>query len=627
MALRLGALLLRRNARKTGSLLAAGFRSCLSCLGPPAAAFALLIAFQIQAATARKPAPAAKRPAATSSQVVAVWMKSMTLRDKAAQLMIAPCFGENPNVRSAEYRRFLHYVQDLHMGGLIVLNRVVNGNVQNAEPFAMAAFLNQMQKISPLPLIVGSDFERGASMRVANTTKFPHNMAYAAARDLDASRYEGLQTAREARALGIHWVFAPVADVNNNPDNPIINIRSYGEQASEVAQHVGAYIDGAHSDPSAKVLVTAKHFPGHGDTNTDSHMGLSVISADRARLDAVELVPFKAAIAHGVDSIMTGHLAVPALEAEEIPATVSRAVLTGLLRTEMGFQGLIVTDAMDMRGLTAKFAPAEAAIKALEAGADVLLMPSKPDEAIKGIVAAVTSGRLSVKRLDQSVAKLLEAKVRLGLNRKRVVNLESIHTVLDAPESEAEAQAEADRAVTLVKNDKDIFPLSSTGTAQACLFVLTESRRGRQGLRMLEQVAARAPELKATLFDPDLPAQVYQDAAEQAQSGCKSVIVAAFVTISEYRGNTAMAGGYPAFMDALLGAGKVPVGLISLGNPYLLRTFPGVAAYATTYSPSVTSELSAVKALFGEMRLTGHLPVTIPGAAKLGEGIQLPGRQ
>ena len=550
----------------------------------------------------------------------------MTVRDKAAQLMIAPCFGENPNVRSAEYRRFLHYVQDLHMGGLIVLNRVVQGQVQNAEPYAMAAFLNQMQKLSPLPLIIGSDFERGASMRVANTTKFPHNMAYAAARNLDASKYEGLQTAREARAMGIHWIFAPVADVNNNPDNPIINIRSYGEQASEVAEHVGAYIDGAHSDPSIKVLVTAKHFPGHGDTNTDSHMGLSVISGDRARLDAVELVPFKAAVAHGVDAIMTGHLAVPALDPEEVPATVSKAILTDLLRKEMGFQGLVVTDAMDMRGLTSKFAAGEAAVKALEAGVDVLLMPSNPDAAIKGVVAAVTSGRLTMKRLDQSVAKLLEAKVRLGLNKKRAVEIEQMSNILDSPEAEAFAQAEADRAVTLVKNDKDMFPLSRARTADTCLFVLSESRRGRQGLKMLEQVSSRAPELKATLLDPELPAEVFQSTVEQAQSGCKAVVVAAFVTITEYRGNTALAGGYSAFMDKLLGTG-VPVALLSLGNPYLLRSFPGVAAYATTYSPSVTSELSAVKALFGEMKLTGHLPVTIPGAAKLGDGIQLPGKQ
>jgi beta-N-acetylhexosaminidase len=251
-------------------------------------------------------------------------------------------------------------------------------------------------------------------------------------------------------------------------------------------------------------------------------------------------------------------------------------------------------------------------------------MPSKPDEVIKAIVQAVESKRLTVKRLDHSVAKLLDAKVRLGLNRRRAVDPDALNAVIGSPESEAEAQGVSDRAVTLVKNDKDIFPLANA--SQACLFVLAESRRGRQGLRILDLVSARAPELKTTLFDPDLPAEVYTQAAEQAQSGCKTVIVAAFVTLTEYRGDTSMAGGYTAFMQTLLN-GKAPVALISLGNPYLLRNFPGVAAYATTYSPSLTSELSAVKALFGEMKLTGRLPVTIPGSAKLGEGIQLPQKQ
>lgn len=590
--------------------------------------FLFLISPVDAATVARKPV-APKRAATTAagtsnSQVVRAWMRSMTLHDKIAQLIVEPCFGENPNVRTAEYRRFYHWVHDLHVGGLIVLNRVVHGNVQNAEPYAMAAFLNHMQRLSPLPLIVGSDFERGASMRIANTTKYPHNMAYVAAGDLEASRYEGLETARDARAMGIQWIFAPVADVNNNPDNPIINIRSYGEKPEDVAAHVAAYIDGAHSDPLAKVLVTAKHFPGHGDTNTDSHIGLGVVAGDKARLESVELVPFKAAVAHQVDAIMTAHLTVPALEPEEIPATVSKAVLTDLLRKEMGFTGLVVTDAMDMKALTATLSPAEAAVKALEAGADILLMPSKPDEVIKAVVKAIETKRLTVKRIDESVEKMLEAKVRVGLNRKRFVDVEGLNKVLDSPEAEAESQTVADRAVTLVKNEKDLFPVANAG--QTCLFVLSESRRSREGLRMLDLVAARAPELKATLFDPDLPTEVFNAAAEQAQTNCKALIVAAFVTVTEYRGNVSMAGGYPAFMQALV-SGTVPVGLISLGNPYLLRSFPGVAAYAATYSPSTTSEASAVKAMFGDMKLTGRLPVTIPGAAKLGDGIQLPVRQ
>ena len=228
----------------------------------------------------------------------------------------------------------------------------------------MALFLNQMQKMSRTPLVVAADFERGASMRVSGGAQFPYNMAYGAGRDLDAVRYEGLATAREARAIGVHWIFAPVADVNNNPENPVINMRSFGENAEDVAQNVAAYIDGAHSDPKNRVLVTAKHFPGHGDTDTDSHLALAKVTANKERLETLEFKPFRAAIAHGVDSIMTAHLAVPALEPDEIPATVSSKVLTGVLREELKFQNIIVTDAMDMAGFAKMFNQGEAAVRA-----------------------------------------------------------------------------------------------------------------------------------------------------------------------------------------------------------------------------------------------------------------------
>ena len=568
--------------------------------------------------------PAKPKPVVRPKLTVAeTWLSRMTLRQKAAQLIIVPCFGENPNVRSADYRRFTYWVRDLQVGGLIVLNRVVYGSVRNAEPFAMASFLNQMQRMALVPLIVAADLERGASMRVANTTKFPHNMAYGAARDLAASRAEGLATARESRALGIHWIFAPVADVNNNAGNPVINIRSYGEKASDVAAHVEAYIEGAHSDPANRVLVCAKHFPGHGDTAVDSHLGLGTISGDRKRLDEVELVPFRAAIRKGVDSVMTAHLAIPSVEPEAIPATVSQAVLTGLLRKELGFQGIIVTDAMDMRGLTKIFPAGEAGVRALIAGADVLLMPANPIEVISAVIKAVETGRVSRKRLDESVIKLLNAKVRLGLHQKKFVNLESANEVLEAPETEASAQSVADHAVTLVRNDKDLFPAASTAAA-SCLFILTESRRNPQGLRLLDEVKSRAPEMKIVTLDPALPEAALTEAGGKA-AGCRNVYVAAFASVSAYAGDTPLSGAFAPFVAKLL-EGAAPVGLISLGNPYLIRSFPNVAAYLTTFSTAPASEAAAVKALFGEIPLTGRLPVTIPGIAEIGAGIQLPAR-
>ena len=312
----------------------------------------------------------------------------MTLREKAAQLIIMPVYGEPTHRRSANSRRYDHYVRDLHVGGLIVTGHSMNNGIRNAEPYAMAALLNRMQKLSKLPLLVGADFERGASMRVNSTTAWPYNMAFAAAQDLDGVFAEAAETAREARAMGVNWIFAPVADVNNNPDNPIINIRSYGENPLQVAKFVRAYVLGAHSEKLSPVLVTAKHFPGHGDTAIDSHLGLPRLDVDRQRIDAVELEPFRAAIAAGVDAIMTAHIAAPALEPENEPATVSSKILTDVLRRELGFRGITVTDAMDMQGLSAMFNTAEASVRAIEAGNDMLLMPKRAEDAINGLVAA-----------------------------------------------------------------------------------------------------------------------------------------------------------------------------------------------------------------------------------------------
>src|ERR1700728_1905891 len=437
-------------------------------------AFVLCILLSTSISSAATHAKVAKK---TSDQAanpsVRQWTKSMSLRDKAAQLIIVPIYGELANTRSAEYRKYQHLIRDLHVGGVIVTGHSLNGGIRNAEPYAMAALLNRLQKLARTPLFVAADFERGASMRVNSTTAWPYSMAFGAAQDLAAVTEEGADTARDARAMGVNWIFAPVADVNNNPDNPIINIRSFGENPAEVSSFVQAYINGAHSDRKNPVLVTAKHFPGHGDTTEDSHMALPRLDANLDRIEAVELQPFRAAIAAGVDAVMTAHLAVPALEPENIPATVSTKILTGVLRDELGFHGLVVTDAMDMQGLAAMFDTAEASARAIEAGADVLLMPKRAEDAIRGVVAAVESGRISRKRLDESVARVLTAKVRLGLTRKKLVNLEDIADVVDSPESEERAQSVADHAVTLVTDTKDSLPIRRD--ANTCLIAFTES--------------------------------------------------------------------------------------------------------------------------------------------------------
>jgi beta-N-acetylhexosaminidase len=568
-------------------------------------------------AEAAKPPAKVKSPQPTTSQRSAqAILKSLSLRDRIAQLVIGVCFGDAPSSQSPEFQKYRHWVRDLRLGGLIVNNRVQYGLVHYAEPHTLALFLNQMQKLAKVPLLVGGDFERGSSMRVTDTTKFPYSMAYAAARDVEGSREEGLMTAQEARAMGIQWLFAPVADVNNNPANPVINIRSFGENSDEVAAHAAAYIDGAHSDPKNPVLVTAKHFPGHGDTTIDSHLDLARLEVDKDRIESVELIPFEAAIAHGVDAIMTAHMTVPAFEPQEIPATVSSKILTGLLREELGFRGLVVTDAMDMLGLAKQFSMREASVRAIEAGADVLLMPPDPEAAINAVLAAVEKGRLTRKRIDQSALRVLEAKVRVGLTKKKTVDLEAVSDAIDTPEEEAHAQRVSDRAVTLVRNERNLLPLAAPN--QACVIASAGVRISPFGQRMLAEFRKRAPRARLMSVENALPGPALEALIGDVAQ-CSAIVFASFTT------NPMLAGDIPAFVQKLT-EGPAPVVFVAFGNPYLLSSFPKVAAYVALFSPTVPSEVSAVKALFGEIPISGRLPVTIPGFAVYGEGMQLPAK-
>jgi beta-N-acetylhexosaminidase len=567
-------------------------------------------------------APKSAPKAATEMQQARYMLRTMSLRDRVAQLVMGMCYGDVYDRKSPDFERFRHWMSDLHLGGLIMINDTENGLRRPADPHAMAIFLNQMQRLSKLPLLVGADFEYGASMRVRGGAVFPWAMAFGAIDDVQATRYEGLTTAREARALGVHWVFAPVADVNNNPENPVINIRSFSEDPEKVARHVAAFIEGAHSDPGARVLVTAKHFPGHGDTNVNSHIGLPNLDATREHLNNVELKPFEAAIASGVDAVMTAHMVVPALESEEIPATVSAKVLNNVLREELKFQNLIVTDAMNMDGLTKQFNAGEAAVRSVAAGADVLLLPPDPERAINAVVAAVESGRLPRKRIDDSASRVLAAKIRLGLMRKKLVDLDAISDVIDSAESAAKAQEFADRAVTLVRNDGNLIPLSPAN--KPCLVMTLERRTSGVGVRMVSEFQRRVRDSKTFLLDSTLP-RAALDAAVGDTSSCSALVIVSSVTPATARRNYTLAGDLGPFIQDMTD-GKTPVVLVSLGSPYLLTSFPKSAAYLATFSPNVPSEISAAKALFGEIPISGHLPVSIPGFAQIGEGITVPGR-
>ena len=562
-------------------------------------------------------------------------LRGLSLRDRIAQLIVVRGYGDYPPSTNAEYKNFTHWIHDLHVGGFIVAGRIRNGDVIGAQPFEMVAFINHVQRLARTPLLVGSDFERGASMRVADTAKFPHLMAFGAGHDLDSIRQLGAATAREAHTLGVNWVFAPDADVNNNPDNPIINVRSFGEDPATVAAGVSAFIEGAHSDPRNYVLLSAKHFPGHGDTAQDSHLQLPTLNASKERIESLELVPFRAAIEHGVDSIMTAHLAVPAFEPQQIPATVSHNVLTGLLREELAFKGLVVTDALEMQGIATLYSPGEAAVLAIAAGADVLLMPSDPEACIRALVGAVKSGRISRQRIDASAAKVMAAKQKVGLLRSRFVNLDRISDDLDSQNLDDLAQQVAERAITLVKDEKHLFPMPIAATTSvsdpktqtnggSCLVVMTEGEFSTHGEVLARNLEHQVPGLKTYIVSSRSPADLLNDVASDA-GACKQTYVATFIAVAANRGSVSLEGGLNDFLKNLAQR-SAPVALISFGNPYLLRDFPNISAYAATFSTATTSEVAAARAILGEIPITGKLPVSIPGVAKIGDGLDVPAR-
>ncbi len=566
-----------------------------------------------------KPAAATRGKTASKSNAPSS-LRFLSLHDRIAQMIIVRGYGDWPPESNAEYHRFLRWVQQDRVGGFIVAGRIRNGNVIPAQPFEMAAFINHMQRLARTPLLVASDFERGASMRVAETARFPYLMAFGAARDPVAIRQLGSATAVEARALGVNWIFAPDADVNNNPDNPIINTRSFGEDPQAVAADVSAFIEGAHADPSTYVLVAAKHFPGHGDTAEDSHLQLATLNQPKDRIENLELVPFRAAVKAGADSVMTAHMSVPAFEPQPLPATVSPSILTGLLRNELGFGGLIVTDALEMAGIASLYSQGEAAVRAVEAGADVLLMPTDPEACIRSLMSAVAAGRISKTRIDSSASKIFAAKARVGLLRSRTVNLDKLSDIVEDPKLSALAQRVADRAITLVRDDQHLFP--ATDLTESCLVIAQENQFSQRGELLAADLKKSASSLKVLVVDPSMSDKLLSAAAEET-SHCKQIYVAAFVTVAAYRGSVALEGGLTSFLNTLI-HGTVPVAIVSFGNPYLLRSLPDAKTYAATFSTAATSETAVAKAILGRIAISGKLPVSIPDLAKVGDGLNVP---
>lgn len=572
-------------------------------------------------------------------------LRGLTLEEKIGQMLMVRAIVEFRNLDSPELQQLTGELRRYHIGSVLLTVPSESGFVFRNQPYEAAALVNELQRRVDVPLLVAADFERGPGMRLQGVTQFPSAMAFAATNNpANVERFAQI-VAAESRALGVQWNLFPVADVNSNPDNPIINTRSFGEDPQQVGGYAAAYIRGS---VGAGMLTTAKHFPGHGDTATDSHLELASVPGDRARLEAVELPPFRAAIDAGVDSVMIAHVTVPALDPDPARvASTSPVIIRELLKRRLGFQGLVVPDAMDMAALTRLYPqPGRAAVEAVKAGNDMVLIPLDLDAAFRALVEAVRAGELPEAQIDESVRRILNAKAAVGLHRARLVDLEQLSRAVGRPQDARFGQEVAQAAVTLVRDSGRLLPLKKTGTAAPALpygtieaapapllaVLLLEDLRSETGRALERELKARVPGVRVVWLDPRNTGALAPQVLEQAQLA-DAVVVATYVVASG--GKFVMVNGKPVntvglqepqanLLRALLQAAAAKTVLVSLGNPYLAAGFPEVQDYLCTFSNVPISEVAAVRALFGEAAIRGRLPVTIGGIARRGAGIDKP---
>jgi beta-N-acetylhexosaminidase len=562
-------------------------------------------------------------------------LRKMSLEEKVGQLISVGVNATFLNQDSDAYRSLKHQIEDNKVGGIILFRGPVYESV---------ILVNRMQELARYPLLISADLEAGAGMRFDDTVNFPWNMAVAATGNPEYARRQGEITAREARALGVQQIFAPVVDVNNNAANPVINVRSYGEDPADVARFAAAFTEGAQD---AGVIATAKHFPGHGDTAVDSHRGLPEINVSRERLNAVEFVPFKAAVDAGIGAVMVGHIALPQIDATAVkplpenlktkptdtdqngeiidekaamPATMS-PVIGHILRNDLKFDGMIVTDALSMSGLTIYFTQEEAAVRALEAGADMLLKPADADASFRGVLQAVKSGRITEQRVEESARRILAAKYDLGLVKDRITPIDSIDRVVGSKDVTALATEIAEHAITIVRDEDKLVPLKP-GKRVFNLAVTNGDDRAWIASPFVSKLKQAGVKVETVVLDERSTMEEVQKAVNRGKSA-DLVIASLYGRVRS--GQTSSVGIPQAGARALswLMSEEKPIVGISFGNPYLLESFRGLRTYVVTYGDMPTLQQAAARALLGEIDVTGRLPISLPGLYARGTGVQL----
>lgn len=580
-------------------------------------------------------------------------LKGLSLEEKVGQMLQVRCYADYASLDSAEYKSLRDELQKYHIGSVVLAAHIDRQGLRRVSAADVARVTNQLQTDSKLPLLVAADLERGVASRLNDVPDFPWPMAFGAAGNAtEVERFAAI-TARQARAVGIQWALAPVADVNSNPANPVINDRSFGEDPEQVGALVAAFIRGAHENG---LLVTAKHFPGYGDTSIDSHRSVASVEGNSEHLQTVEFPPFRRAIESGVDAILLAHARVPALDPEPGRiTTVSPKVVNDVLKNQLGFKGVVITDALEMRGLTELYDPqkvsptAQAAVDAVKAGCDVIMLPTDPDGPFHAIIEAVQRGQIPESRIDESVRKVLMMKASVGLDKVRFVNLDQAPTITGKPEDKDFAQHVADEAVTLVRHNGRVLPLQkieklagssemrgedSQAKHDLVVIVLAAVLESTNGHDFEKALKSRCPDGRIIYFDNRSSGGVAPEIVN-AVSKADRVVVAAYVAHRDVRRTTVdgklttsfgLLGPSGQLLQQVLTIAPEKTAVVALGSPYLIASFPGIQTYICTYAMASTSEISAVKALFGEVQNRAKLPVTLPGVASRGFSLPWPTR-
>lgn len=567
---------------------------------------------------------------------VASALRSMTLDEKVGQLLVPAFESTYVSSDSERFDELTTQARDYHAGGFIafggalpvpgvLLNPTYSGVVLG-QPLEAASMANRLQRAARLPLLVAADFEFGLGMRIAGATTFPRAMAFGAAGDEGLAEEAGRIIGLEARAIGVHVNFAPVADVNNNPRNPVINTRSFGEDPQRVAALATAYARGLRRGGA---LATLKHFPGHGDTDIDSHLGLPVIRHSRERLDHLELVPFRAGIASQADAVMIAHLELPALDdTPDTPATLSRKIVTGFLRDELKYDGLVVTDSMAMDAVAKMMAPGTAAVRAVQAGNDLVLHSPDHPAAFAAVKAAVESGAIDRAQVDASVERILRAKARLGLHRQRLVDLDAVPTLVGARTHQALADEVSRRSITLIKDERGQVPLRVPREAQVLYLSVVDYPTGwaiaAPSRTFAPELRKRWPNVTAIeLSDRTTPAEI--DLVRASAPRYDAIVASVFVRAASASGRMDLAPPLVRLLQHLAAgalARNAPMVTTIFGNPYVSQALPELPAVLLTYDFYDRPETSAVRAIAGEAPINGKLPIALPGAFPVGHGLE-----